>query len=163
MPDRLNTFRFPGESAVALFRLSHQHSSRGKFGRLFGRIIYRLNLMINGADINPFATIGTGFRLYHSAGVVIGKVKIGDNVSIFQNVTIGSRYVQPPPDPVPDHEMPVIGDHVTIYAGAVIAGPCKIGSRAEIGANAVVLNDVPENCLAVGVPARIILRSPAEK
>lgn len=92
----------------------------------------------------------------HLLGIVISKAaKIGNNCIIYQNVTIGARNVEEG-DFNKTENYPVIGNNVTIYSGAVIAGPVKIGDNAVIGANAVVLNDVPNNATVVGIPAKIV-------
>lgn len=92
----------------------------------------------------------------HLLGIVISRAaKIGNNCIIYQNVTIGARNVAEGDFNKPEN-YPVIGNNVTIYSGAVIAGPVKIGDNAVIGANAVVLNDVPNNATVVGIPAKIV-------
>lgn len=86
----------------------------------------------------------------HPLGIVIGEgVIIGNNVTIYQNVTLGRKDKE-------INKYPIIGDNVTIYAGAKILGNVKIGNNAIVGANAVVLKDVPDNSIAVGVPAKIL-------
>ncbi len=113
-----------------------------------------------GCDIPYGVTVGNNFRLgHHGMGVVIHpRVVIGDNVKIFQNVTIGRNWgkdgtrsiIYPPPR---------IGNNVRIGAGAVIIGNITIGDNVLIGANSVVLKDVPSDSTAVGVPARIIKKN----
>ncbi len=99
--------------------------------------------------ISPECKIGQNVRFMHLDGVTIGSgAIIGDNCTIYHQVTIGKE----------KEKFPVIGEDVTIYAGAKIIGDVKIGNGAVIGANAVVLQDVPDNCVAVGIPARIIKR-----
>lgn len=98
------------------------------------------------------ADIGKGVRFAHPLGIVIGDgVIIGANVKIWQQVTFGSHGRKGE-----DPGYPVIEDNVRIYAGAKLFGKIRIGKDAIIGANAVVLHDVPENCTAVGIPARLI-------
>lgn len=100
--------------------------------------------------ISSKAKIGAGLSLEHFIGIAIGQnVVIGRNCKIYQNVTIGQK----------NDEYPVIGDNVVIYPGAKIIGGIKVGNNVQIGANAVVLQDIPDNSLAVGVPARILKRS----
>ena len=97
--------------------------------------------------VNDTCTIGKHFRADHYFGIVIGSgVIIGDYCKMYQQVTIGQK----------NGKFPQIGNNVTIYPGAKIIGDIKIGNNAIIGTNAVVLNDVPANAVAVGVPARII-------
>lgn len=147
-----NWFWWPGDGAVALYRLSHALNNRFILLHIASRIVYRLNIMLHATDIDPQAIIGERFILNHSVGIVIGRCTIGNDVEIFQNVTLGSRY------PRLSNEFPVIGNKVTIYAGAVVIGCCKIGDGAKIGANAVVLQDVPTNAVAIGVPAKIKIK-----
>lgn len=137
-------------SALLFYRLSsHYH----QFGRFYWKqLFYRLNFLMNGCTISWEAQIGPGLRLPHPAGIVIGEsVKIGDNANIHQNVCMGRR--RPNEEPM----LPiVIGNNVTIYAGAVFVSGIAIGDNAVIGANSVVLCDVPAGCTAAGNPARII-------
>ena len=101
-----------------------------------------------GIEIDRDVVLGEGVYLVHSLGTVIGgDAKIGARVRFYGNNTIGT---------VRDDGYPVIEADVRIGAGARILGPIRIGARAEIGANAVVLTDVPPDCVAVGVPARIL-------
>ena len=94
--------------------------------------------------------IGKGLVLQHGFSTIIFPERIGENCQIWHNVTIGRNGK--------DRKNPIIGDNVKIYAGAVVIGGIKIGNNAIIGANAVVLQDVPDNSIAVGVPAKIRLK-----
>jgi serine O-acetyltransferase len=112
----------------------------------------RVNSACCGCVIGRGAEFGPGFVLVHANGVVInGEVRGGKCVTIEHQVTIGAE----------KRKSPVLGDHVFVGAGAKIIGPVTVGDRAKIGANAVVLTDVPADATAVGVPARIIVRQPA--
>lgn len=103
--------------------------------------------------ISKKAILGNNVQLVHPIGVVIGAhVIIGDNVKIFQNVTIGGGRL----GDADSKRMPRIGEGSTIFAGAVIVGDISIGSNCIIGANSVVNSDIPDNCVAVGVPAKVI-------
>ncbi|MCJ8142584.1 serine O-acetyltransferase [Ancylobacter sp. A5.8] len=108
-----------------------------------------------GVYLPPNTVMPRSVILRHPIGVVIGEgVVLGENVVIYQNVTLGGARVG-------DAKMmryPTIGDNTVIFAGAVLLGKIKIGKNCTIGANAVVLQDVPDNATAVGIPARIILK-----
>ena len=115
---------------------------------------HRFWSIITGADIPINAHLGGGVLLTHPNGIVIHPdAEIGVNCLIFQQVTIGTRNGSAPP---------VICGHVDIGAGAKVLGAIRIGNHALIGANAVVLADVPDNCIAVGVPATIKMRSESD-
>lgn len=104
-----------------------------------------------GIEIHPGATIGKGLFIDHGMGVVIGETTvIGDNCTIYQNVTLGGTGK--------DHgkRHPTLGNNVLVGAGAKVLGPFTVGDNARIAAGAVVLNEVPPNSTAVGVPARIV-------
>ena len=120
---------------------------------------YRFWSVIAGADIPINGRIGGGLLLLHPNGIVIDPdVVIGTNCTIFQQVTIGdARHAGQEGKPVP-----VIGNNVEIGAGAKVLGGIRVGDRAKIGANAVVLQDVPPGAIAVGIPARI-KRGPARQ
>ena len=107
----------------------------------------RLNTACCGCIIGRGAEFGTGFVLIHSGGVVInGSVRGGDNVRIEHQVTIGAE----------KRASPILGNDVFIGAGAKIIGPVRIGDGAKVGANAVVLQDVPAGATVVGIPARVV-------
>jgi len=144
----------PGFLAVFLYRVAAIFAHKGKIGWIAAKLITRLNAFINGCEIHAKSIIGPGFLLPHPVGVVIGIPVIGSNVTILQNVTIGvRRHTQDSLDP---NNYPVIGDDVTINAGAVVLGHVAIGCGAQIGANAVVTSDVPENTTAIGIPAHAL-------
>jgi serine O-acetyltransferase len=94
--------------------------------------------------------IGPGFFILHGWGSRISAKKIGKNCCIFQHVTVGHTNAT---------DKPTIGDNVTIYAGAKVLGNIRVGDNSIVGANAVVLKDVPENCTVVGIPAYIVRRN----
>ena len=114
--------------------------------------------MLCGVTIGVSAKIGRRLVIEHSGGIVVhGNSVIGDDCIIRQGVTIGNRRLDRP------REAPHIGNRVNIGAGAKILGGVRIGDDVEIGANAVVIADVPSGAIAVGVPARIILRAKADE
>lgn len=130
-----------------LFRLNSWHIPF--IPSLLNKLIIRLGF---GCQIGVTTKLGKGVDLgYGGLGVVIhGRSVIGDKVSIGTGVTIGGTNQQ--------YDVPVIGDNSMIASGAKILGPIKIGKNTVIGANAVVLTDIPDNCVAVGIPAKIIKR-----
>ena len=100
--------------------------------------------------ISPHSMIGSNLKLPHPLSIVIGyDAIIGNSVTIYQDVTIGQK----------DNKYPTIGNNVMIYTGAKIIGDVHIGNNVIIGANAVVMHDVPDNCVVAGIPARIIKRN----
>lgn len=137
--------------ALVRYRLAHRFFVKGHF--LIARIISQRALRITGIEIHPGATIGEGLFIDHGAGVVIGETtEIGNNVTIYQGVTLGGTGK----DVGKRH--PTIGNDVMISAGAKILGPVTIGDGSKIGAGSVVLKDVPPYSTVVGVPGRIVRR-----
>lgn len=148
----LKLLLFPRIQAVLLFRLSHALLGLGISPLAYW--LQAISLGIAGAEIHPAARIGPGLCLVHSNGVVIGdRAEIGAHFICFHGVTVG--------DSGRGDGQPVIGDWVKASAGAKILGGITVGEQAVIGANAVVLADVPAYGVAVGIPARIAkIRSP---
>lgn len=110
----------------------------------------------HGVFISPNAKIVPSLSLRHPVGIVIGDgVKIGENVIIYQNVTVGGARI----GDGRNRNYPEIGDHTVIFSGAAIIGAVSVGRNCIIGANAVVNKSVPDNCVVAGVPARIIKRN----
>lgn len=150
------TITIPGFHAVFLFRFSSFFYRQGAWAKPLARFVWQLNLLIHHCDIAPESDIGGGLFLPHPLGIVIGKkVRIGERVTLYQNTTIGLRHSR---DALSEDDYPTLGNDVLVTAGAVIAGNIHIGDHSVIGANAVVLNDVPAGATAVGIPARIIYR-----
>lgn len=146
-------FLYPSVHAVLLHRLAHKLYNI-KFYFL-ARVISQLGRFLTGIEIHPGAQIGKGLFIDHGMGVVIGETsEIGDNVTIYHGVTLGGTGK----DKGKRH--PTIGDDVVIGAGAKVLGPIIIGKNSKIGANSVVLKDVPEESTAVGSPAKIIYKKP---
>lgn len=139
----------PGFSVVMRFRFAHRWNGARGVRRAVSRLAWLSNARTFGCYLSPKAKIGAGLGLPHPVGIVIGDgCVLGNGVTIYQNVTLGRQNAD-------TEAYPVIGDAVTIYAGAVIVGNIKIGNGATIAANAVVNCDVPEGALAVGIPARL--------
>jgi serine O-acetyltransferase len=118
-------------------------------GRLLRRIVWWANCRMFSAEIAIVTEIAGGLYVPHPYGIVIGSASIGRGVTILQNVTIGKRG--------DEENDPVIEDGVELFAGAVVIGPVRLGRNSKVGANSVVISDVPEGATAVGSPARIIV------
>lgn len=141
-----------GLHAIILYRLNH-YLWRKNF-KLTARILSQMARFLTGIEIHPGAEIGKGFFIDHGMGVVIGETaKIGNNVTMYHDVTLGGTTVFDTKGKVMSKRHPTIGDNVTIGSGAQILGPIKIGNNVKIGSNAVVLKDVAADMTAVGVPA----------
>jgi serine O-acetyltransferase len=115
-----------------------------------------INFFLFGLEVGIRCEIGKGLFFPHTSGIVIGAFSIGNNVTIYQGVTIGARELD---FSYLESSRPIIGSDVTISTGAVILGPIQIGDRVVVGANSVVLSPIPAGALAVGAPARIVRTS----
>jgi len=145
-------FAYPGVHAVWGHRISHRLWNRG--ARVAARVVAELTRILTGVDIHPGAVLGGGLFIDHATGVVIGETaEVGDDVTLFHGVTLGGTGR----DTGKRH--PTVGDRVTIGAGAKVLGPIKIGDDSRIGANSVVVKEVPSSAVVVGVPGQIIGRS----
>ncbi len=143
----------PGVQALLFYRFYHTLYKIRL--RLLAEIFSRINFFLNGAEIDPGAEIGSGCRLWHPSGVIIGRgVKIGDNVSIFSNVVIGGLGHSIFHHGKPGY--PVIGNNVILYTSVTVIGPLNIGNNSTVGAHSLVLHSIPDNCMAAGTPAKII-------
>jgi serine O-acetyltransferase len=115
------------------------------------RALSQFARFVTGIEIHPGASIGSGLFIDHGMGVVIGETaEIGDNVTLFQGVTLGGTGKQR------GKRHPTLGSHVVVGAGAKVLGPITIGDYVKIGANSVVLQDVPDHSTVVGIPGRIV-------
>jgi len=142
----------PGFLAAFLYRLSALCVAKGGVMAKLARLIWRLNLFLTSCEISPLAKIGSGLFLPHPMGIVVGELAVaGDDLTLLQHVTLGQRV-----EGLDERSNPQLGCGVVVSAGAVLLGDIKIGDYAVIGANAVVLQNVPDHCTAVGVPARIL-------
>jgi serine O-acetyltransferase len=141
---------YPGLHAIWSHRLTHRMWQRPGLV-LPARLLSQWTRAITGVEIHPGATIGRRFFIDHGMGVVIGETaEIGDDVMMYHDVTLGGRSLQR----VKRH--PTVGDGVVIGAGARVLGPVVIGNKAQIGANAVVVRDVPAGAVVVGVPGEVL-------
>lgn len=139
---------YQGLHAIAANRVAHCFYKLRLF--FIARLISQLSRFFTGIEIHPGATIGKSFFIDHGMGVVIGETAvIGDNVLIYQGVTLGGTGL------IKGKRHPTIGNNVVIGGGAKVLGNITIGENSYIGANAVVIKDVPPNSTVVGVPGRI--------
>ncbi|WP_081580008.1 serine O-acetyltransferase [Methanomassiliicoccus luminyensis] len=139
----------PGLHAIFLYRTSHRLYEKGQYK--LARAINYASRVLTGTDIHPGAKIGKGFFIDHATGVVIGETaEIGDNVSIFQGVTLGGVSTSK------EKRHPTIGNDVVIGSNATVLGNIIIGAGSKIGAGSVVVKDVPPNSTVVGVPGKVI-------
>ena len=139
---------YSGLHAIIFYRVSH-FLLRVKF-TLLSRLISQIAKFITGIEIHPGATIGKGLFIDHGLGVVIGETSIiGDNVTLFQGVTLGGTGKEK------GKRHPTIGNNVVIGTGAKVLGDITVRDNSYVGANAVVIKDVPVNATVVGIPARI--------
>ena len=147
-------FTYSGFHALFFHRICH-FLWRLKL-KFIARLISNLSRILTSIEIHPAATIGEGFFIDHGAGLVIGETSvIGKNVTIYQQATLGG--ISPSINSASQRNIkrhPSVGDNVIIGSGAQILGPILIGKNSRIGANAVVIKDVPDNTTYVGVPAR---------
>ncbi len=143
---------YSGLHAVWAHRISHKlYNSNHKFS---ARLISQGAKAITGIEIHPGAKIGKNLFIDHGSGVVIGETtEIGDNCTLYQGVTLGGTGK----DTGKRH--PTLGNNVMVGAGARVLGPFKVGDGSKIAANAVVLDEVPDNCTAVGIPAKVVKRN----
>ncbi|MDD2216074.1 MAG: serine O-acetyltransferase, partial [Eubacteriales bacterium] len=142
---------YPGIWALIFHRPAHWlHRHKLK---LIARIISQLARFMTGIEIHPGATIGKRCMIDHGMAVVVGETtEIGDDVTIYQGVTLGGTGK----DTGKRH--PTIGNNVMISSGAKVLGPFKVGNNCKIGAGSVVLEEIPNNCTVVGIPGRIVKR-----
>jgi serine O-acetyltransferase len=136
---------WPGIHALLAHRVAHALDVAGV--SLLPRLISMLTRMVTGIEIHPAAQIGAGLFIDHGTGVVIGETAvIGDDVTLYQGVTLGGTGF------ATGKRHPTIEDNVTIGSGAKLLGPITVGHGAKIGANSVVITDVPPNSTVVGNP-----------
>ena len=154
---RWEVMLYPGVWAMAFHRLAHWLYI-GEL-HLLARLVNHIGRFLTAIDIHPGATIGKNFFIDHGFTVIGETAEIGDNVTIYQCVTLGGTN---PADGQPGKRHPTIADGVIIGSGAQVLGPIHVGTRARIGANSVVTKDVPEGATMVGIPARSTLMGASE-
>lgn len=145
----LEILTYAGLHAVAMYRVAHWFYLKDM--KFAARLISQTARFLTGIEIHPGAKIGKGLLIDHGSGVVIGETAvIGDNCLLYQGCTLGGTGK----DQGKRH--PTLGNNVMVGCGAKVLGPFTVGDNSKIAANAVVLESVPANCTAVGVPARIV-------
>ena len=153
---------YPGAKAVFFHRIANFFSV-AKFD-LIARLISQFSRFLTGIEIHPRAKIGKNLFIDHGMGVVIGETsEIGENVTIYHNVTLGG--ISPSINSDDQRNVkrhPTLLDDVVVGSGAQILGPVTIGKNSKIGANAVVTKDVPDNAVMVGIPAKNVGTSTEE-
>ncbi|OXM83150.1 serine O-acetyltransferase [Paenibacillus rigui] len=144
-------FTYSGLHALWAHRVGHWFYKRGWYTT--ARIISQISRFMTGIEIHPGAVIGRRFFIDHGMGVIIGETcEIGDDVVLYQGVTLGGTGKEK------GKRHPTIGNNVVIASGAKVLGSFKVGDNSRIGANAVVLSEVPQNSTVVGIPGRIVKR-----
>jgi serine O-acetyltransferase len=142
---------YPGLHAIWFYRMAHWCWMHHLFW--LGRLMSHIGRALTGIEIHPGARIGPGFFIDHGMGVVIGETaEVGANVTLYHGVTLGGTSWKK------GKRHPTIEDDVVVGAGAKILGPITIGARTRVGANAVVVKEVPPDSVVVGVPGRITHR-----
>lgn len=140
---------YPGVHAVIVYRVAHRLWRSG--WKLPARVLSAFGRWLTNVDIHPGATIGKRFFIDHGAGVVIGETSvIGNDVTLYHGVTLGGTTWNK------EKRHPTLGDNVLVGAGAKVLGPITLGYNVRIGANSVVVKDVPPCCTVIGIPGRII-------
>lgn len=151
-------FLYPGPKAIALHRVaSALYRARVPF---FPRLVAELGRWLTGIEIHPGARIGRRLVIDHGMGVVIGETaEVGDDCILYHGVTLGGT------DLLRRKRHPTLGNRVVVGAGAKILGAIRIGDDSRIGANSVVISELPPRSTAVGIPARVLARgvSPGEE
>ncbi len=142
---------YPSFWALLNHRIAHKLYIKKMF--FAARLISQFSRWLTGIEIHPGAVIGNGVFIDHGMGVVIGETcEIGDNVIIYQGVTLGGTGKET------GKRHPTIGNNVLIGSGSKVLGPIKIGDNVKVGAGSVVLKNVESNCTVVGIPARSVKR-----
>lgn len=145
----MEVFLYPSFRVILRYRLAHKLYLRGHY--FWARWISQRGARKTGIEIHPGATIGRGLFIDHGSGVIIGETTvIGDNVTLYQGVTLGGTGKEK------GKRHPTLEDNVMVSAGAKILGSFTIGENSKIGAGSVVLEEIPPNCTVVGVPGRIV-------
>ena len=149
---RMEIFLYPGVWAIFWHRIAHALYNARLF--FLARAVNHLSRFLTGNDIHPGAKIGRNLFIDHGFTVIGETAEIGDNVTLYQHVTLGGT---DPANGIAGKRHPTLSDSVIVGSGAQVLGPITVGARARVGANAVVTKDVPEAATMVGIPARQML------
>jgi len=145
----MEVFLYPSFKVMLHYRIAHKLYKKKHY--FLARWVSQRGSRKTGIEIHPGAKIGKGFFIDHGNGVIIGETaEIGDNVTLFQGVTLGGTGKEH------GKRHPTIGNNVMICSGAKVLGSFKVGDNSKIGAGSVVLEEVPPNCTVVGVPGRVV-------
>lgn len=148
----MEVFLYPSFKVMIHYRIAHKLYQKGHY--FWARYVSQRGARKTGIEIHPGAQIGKGFFIDHGNGVIIGETTIiGDNVTLYQGVTLGGTGKEQ------GKRHPTIGNNVMISAGAKVLGSFKVGDNTKIGAGSVVLEEVPPNSTVVGVPGRVVRRN----
>ena len=147
----MEVFLYPSFKVMMHYRLAHKLYLKKHY--FWARLVSQRGVRKTGIEIHPGAQIGKGFFIDHGNGVIIGETTIiGDNVTLYQGVTLGGTGKEH------GKRHPTIGNNVMIGAGAKVLGSCTVGDNSKIGAGSVVLHPVPPNSTVVGVPGHVVRR-----
>lgn len=142
---------YPGLHAIIFHRMSHRLWGLGL--KWAARFLAHIGRWLTGIEIHPGAKIGRRFFIDHGVGVVVGETaEIGDDVTLYQGVTLGGTSSSK------GKRHPTLGNGVVVGAGAKILGPFRVGNDARVGSNAVVLKEIPDGATVIGIPGRIVKR-----
>ncbi len=145
----MEVFLYPSFKVILSYRVAHKLYQKKRY--FLARWVSQRATRKTGIEIHPGATIGKGLFIDHGSGVIIGETaEIGDNVTLYQGVTLGGTGKEQ------GKRHPTLKDNVMVSAGAKVLGSFTIGENSKIGAGSVVLKEVPPNCTVVGVPGRIV-------
>ena len=148
----MEVFLYPSFKVMLHYRIANRLYEKGHY--FLARWVSQRGVRKTGIEIHPGAKIGKGFFIDHGNGVIIGETAIiGDNVTLYQGVTLGGTGKEQ------GKRHPTVGNNVMISAGAKVLGSFKIGDNSKIGAGSVVLEEVPPNSTVVGVPGRVVKRN----
>ena len=148
----MEVFLYPSFKVMLHYRIAHRLYEKGHY--FLARWVSQRGVRKTGIEIHPGAKIGKGFFIDDGNGVIIGETAIiGDNVTLYQGVTLGGTGKEQ------GKRHPTVGNNVMISAGAKVLGSFKIGDNSKIGAGSVVLEEVPPNSTVVGVPGRLVKRN----